>query len=109
MSVILNEAGLDFFLRSESGPVGREVRDRAERILERASANASGSILGIDTGDLLAGLRSEARPTPDGIAYVVGTDAKHGGFNYPAYWDTFIGQTGRKPWLTRAVEEVFPD
>lgn len=38
MSVILNEPGLERLLDTEFGPVGREVRQRAEAVRENARA-----------------------------------------------------------------------
>jgi len=101
MSVKLNEAGLIRFFNSTAGPVGRLLADRADRVRERAAQNASGEILGIDTGDLLAGLRAQLEHDGQTLVGKVYTTAQHRGFNYPAYWDR-----NGKPWLTSALRDA---
>lgn len=102
MTVKLNPAALHQLLDSETGPVGRDLRRRTVQVLERASVNASGEILGIDTGDLLRGLHDEITHDGQGLVGKVVTTATHRGFNYPAYWD----RNGR-PWLTDALRDGF--
>ncbi len=108
MSVTLYEPALRAFF---NGPVvERIMQPRAEAVLRQAEANASFDSpssppnLGIEGGDLTAGLRFFLRPGLDGLEAVVGTDANKDGFSYPAYWDL----NGR-PWLFGALESVFPD
>ena len=60
--------------------------------------------LGIRSGDLTANLRFEVRPGEEGQEAIVGTNATHRGFNYPAFWDL----NGR-PWLFSALQQFFPD
>lgn len=105
MTVVVNDAALAFLLKSPSGPVGLDLERRAARVLSGARENASGAILGIDTGDLLAGLHMDIGEDVEGLFATVSTPAKHpwGGhadFAYPAFHD----RTGR-PWLTRALAE----
>lgn len=102
MSVTLNEVALRFFLDSEQGPVGTDLRERAENVTRLAEQNASGDIIGIDTGDLHSGIRYELRQGEEGLEAVIGTDARHNGFAYPTYWD----ENG-KPWLTFALIDGF--
>lgn len=102
MTVKLNPAALHLLLESETGPVGRDLRRRTVQVLERASANASGSILGIDTGDLLSDLHDEISTDAQGLVGKVVTRATHRGFSYPAFWD----RNGR-PWLTDALRDGF--
>lgn len=115
MTVTVNEAALARLLNSQTGPVGREVARRAELTSGRASENAAGEVIGIESGRLQTGIRYEVQGTPEGVRAVVGSDAvaynsdgtprlyQGQPFSYPAYWD----QNGR-PWLTRALGEVFP-
>lgn len=99
MTVRINEAGFRLFT-GELGPVGRDLRRRAETITAIAEVNASGDIIGIESGALHSGVRYEIREGPEGIEAVIGTDANRDGFSYPAYWD----QNGR-PWLTSALRD----
>lgn len=101
MTIRVNDAALTEFLRSRNGPVGLDLERRARNVEEKARENASGDIIGIQTGDLLAGLKVTIREGPDGLEAVVGTDAQHRGFNYPG----FHNQNGR-PWLTDALREA---
>ena len=102
MAVLLNEAALELLLATPAGPVGRDLGRRAEQVVRLAEENASGSIIDIDTGDLHSGIHFEIHADPLGLFARVGTDAKHRGFSYPAYWD----QHGR-PWLTSALRDGF--
>lgn len=102
MAVLLNEAGLKLLLESEQGPVGQDLRRRAEQVAALASDNASGEIIGIRSGDLHSEIRYELRESGEGLEAVVLTDAEHGGFFYPAFHD----QNGR-PWLTAALRDGF--
>jgi hypothetical protein len=103
MSVILNEAGLRFFLESEGGPVGGDLQRRAENVTALATQNAEGQIIGIETGDLHSGIRFEIGHDTEGLFAIVKTDARHRGFAYPAWWDRF----GGRPWLTSALRDGF--
>jgi hypothetical protein len=100
MAVRLLEPGIRFLLENEAGPVGRDLRRRAENVAADATANASGEIIGIQTGDLHSGIRYEIQDTGDGLQAVVRTDARHNGFAYPAWWDR-----NGKPWLTNALRD----
>ncbi len=98
MTVAVNDAVLTAFLRSTNGPVGIDLARRASLVEERARENASGPVLGVRSGDLLAGLHARIDGTPEGPVATVGSPARHRGFAYPAFQD----QTGR-PWLTDAL------
>lgn len=102
MTVVLNEAALERLLQSEAGPVGQDLSRRAQNVTAQAEVNASGAIIGIQTGDLHSGVRFEVGQGDDGLQAVVRTDAQHRGFNYPAWHD----QNGR-PWLTDALRDAF--
>ena len=99
--IVINEPGLAAFF-SPAGPVGVLLLDKARRVEERARENASGPILGIRSGDLLGGLKSELGVDEPVVYATVGTDAVHREFNYPAFQD----RNGR-PWLTQAADDVF--
>lgn len=102
MAVLLNEAALQRLLESEGGPVGDDLRRRAEQVATFATDNASGEVIGIQSGDLHSGIRYEIREGAVGLEAVVRTDAEHRGFFYPAFHD----QNGR-PWLTSALRDGF--
>ena len=102
MTVVVNDAVLTPFLRSTLGPVGQDLALRAAAVEEQARTNASGPILGIRSHDLLDGLKARIDSDAEGLFAVVGTDAIHRGFNYPAFHD----ETGR-PWLTTALRDRF--
>ena len=102
MSVALNEAALVHLLESESGPVGQDTRRRAENVARQAEINASGQVIGIESGDLHSGIRYELGRDEQGLRAVIGTNARHRGFAYPAWHD----QHGR-PWLTEALRDAF--
>lgn len=102
MTVRLNQAALRLFLESEVGPVGRDLRRRAENVVAQADVNASGDIIGIESGALHSGVRYEIREAENGLEAIIGTDANKAGFSYPAWHD----QNGR-PWLTSALRDAF--
>ena len=104
--VTLNESALVALLESDIGPVGRDIRRRAENVGAIAALNASGDMVNIRSHALLSGLTVEVESSPDGPRGIVKTDAfsTWGGrpFSYPAYLD----QTYR-PWLSRALADGF--
>jgi hypothetical protein len=114
MSVKINEAALGFLLNSTVGPVGQHIGREADRVATQANQNASGEVIGIETGALVRGIRTQLEGTPEGVRAVVSTDAvatdskgmvrlyQGSPFSYPAFHD----QNGR-PWLTEAMREVF--
>jgi len=102
VTVQLNEPALHFFLEEERGPVGRDLQRRAENVTTLAEVNASGSIIGIRSGDLHSGIRFQIGNDGEGLFATVGTDATHRGFAYPAFHD----RHGR-PWLTEALRDGF--
>lgn len=105
MSVTINDAALNRFLRSTTGPVGRDLALRANSVVERASMNASGQILQVRTGDLRSSIRARLENVGGGeLVAVISDSARHGTppFNYPA----FLDQTDF-PWLTNALRDGF--
>jgi hypothetical protein len=117
MSFKLNESAIGALLNSTVGPVGIYIGRKADEVSSLASQRASGQVLGIESGRLLAGMRTQLEGTPEGVRAVVGTDAVaydrktgetrlyHGApFSYPAFHD----QGNVSGWLTGALAEVFP-
>ena len=102
MSVVVNDAALATFLRSTFGPVGRDLAARANNVETLARLNASGEIIGIETGDLIGGIRARIEQDARGLVGIVGTPARHRGFAYPTWHD----RHGR-PWLTVALRNGF--
>lgn len=109
MSVDILDANLERFLRSTTGPVGRDLARRAERVAELARANATGLIIGIRSGRLHEGIKARVEEDARGLRAVVSTDARvqragssWNGFSYPAYHD----QRDR-PWLTNALRDGY--
>jgi hypothetical protein len=116
VTVTINETGIQAFFNSTVGPWGRHLALLSDMVLEKANINASGPVIGIETGRLVGGLRVQLEGTAEGAQAIVGTDAvaydAAGGvrtyrgrpFSYPAYHDQ---NTGR-PWMSNALREVFP-
>lgn len=102
MTVTINDAAMNRFLRSTTGAVGQDLALRANKVLELASMNASGMIIGIRSGDLRLGLRARIEPTNVGLEAIVSTPAEHRDFFYPSFHD----RNGR-PWLTNALRDGF--
>lgn len=102
MTVTIYDAHLQNFLRSTNGPVGRDLALRAHNVAQQAAQNATGEIIGIETGDLISGIYSRIEQDTEGLFARVGTTAIHRGFGYPAWHD----QHGR-PWLTKALRDGF--
>ncbi len=114
MAVRLNEAAIGALLNSTVGPVGQHVGRLADRVATQANENASGTVIGIETGALVRGITTQLEGTPEGVRAIVSTDAVaynsdgttrlyHGQpFSYPGFHD----RNGR-PWLTQALREVF--
>jgi hypothetical protein len=94
----LNEAALQRFLDSPAGPVGQDLQRRAERVTAEATANASGDIIGIESGALHSGINFRIENDSEGLRAVIGTPANKDGFSYPAYHDRH-----ERPWLTEAL------
>ena len=108
MTVKLHELALRQLLNSHEGPVGREVGLIAELVAVTARENASGSHVGIVTGQLIGGLQSTPRRINDEAAYVIGTHANKGGYNYPTKLDQdYRGKNSEEGWLSGALREVF--
>ncbi len=102
MVVVLNPPGIIWALENPFGPTGIRIAILADLVREKADANVNNEILDIRTGDLKGGLKAEVGTGPEGLQAVIGTDAIHRDFNYPAFLDS----TGF-PWLTGAMRDVF--
>ena len=123
MAVRLFEANLRRFLNSTTGPVGIDIDRRAKQVRDLAVQNASGSVIGIETGALLAGITARVEATPNGVRGLVSTDAlarnrdgslrmwRGAPFSYPAFHDSTSGvglpRSGERPWLTNALKDGF--
>lgn len=81
-----------------------DLERRAENVAKRARENASGAIIGVRSDDLRGGIRWTIDRDTYGLYAIVGTNARHRDFSYPAYHD----QHGR-PWLTKAFVEGWDD
>ncbi len=98
--VRLNEANIQRRLRTDRG-LNQDLELVGREVLAEARQNASGAIVGIQTGDLLAGLFSRHGQDELGPFVEVGSSAVHRGFAYPG----FLDETG-KPWLSLAARGV---
>ena len=103
MSVTLYESGLRALFNGRQ--MEEILRPRAEAVVREADINASGDIIGIESGQLSVGIRYEIQFGSEGLEAVVGTDANKDGFSYPAWQDRF----GGRPWLTAALRRIFPE
>ena len=114
MTVVVNEAAVNTLLNSTIGPVGQHIGRLADQVATLATERASGPVIGIESGRLLAGIRTQLVGTPDGVRASVSTDAvaydSRGQtrlylgqpFSYPAFHDR-----NERPWLSGALAEVF--
>lgn len=106
MTVTLNESALSALLDAPDGPVGQMLARKAEQVEAFARENANGPLIGVRSGDLLAGLHaSPVERDGDGLRVRIGTSARHRGFAYPAFHD--LRGTPRGRWLTEALARVF--
>lgn len=69
VNVTINQAEVDRFLRGENGPVGRNLRARAERVESVAQV-----LVGVDTGQLRASIRTWMTTRGGELAAFVGSD-----------------------------------
>lgn len=104
MSVILNEAAIELLLDSELGPVGREVRQRAEEVVQNARQGvrdimASSMVDPSNAVDLqmigstaVVGIRDEGRVTQY-LDQKAASEAEAGGLG---------------DWMRNALRVVFP-
>ncbi len=102
MAVALNEAAIAILLNSPDGPVGIDLRRRAQRVEDRARANASGPIISEQLGELLGALHSGVREDERGLVGFVESDVVHRGWSYPRIVTRKNGKPGG--WLSDAVE-----
>lgn len=109
MTVTINELGMAQYFNSTTGPWGRWLGRRTDNVYELARANAQGGIIGMQSHELIEGLRQGLVGTPAGAFSWVGTSASHRedvaklGMTYPAYHDTH-----NYPWLFTALRDEFP-
>ena len=100
MSVVFNEGALKRLLETEQGPVGREIRRRAEEVVVRARQNV---------GFIMA--RSAVAISQD-VGFALGPDltAIIGIRNTGRQTEYLAAKEVREAvWLTPALAEVFPD
>ena len=116
VTVTLNEVAVANLLESTVGPVGIDLARRADQVKEKANANASGQIIGVLSGDLRGGIRARVEHIggPGGLRAVIGTDARHRGFNYPLMHELGYDPNNpshkveRRPWLSDALKAFKP-
>lgn len=105
MTVVILEAQFRDFFGSRTGSMNRIMTAVGAGVEARARRNAQGPIIGIQSHDLLDGLRSDTQVENGVLCAVVGTNASHRddvaklGTTYPAWHD----QNGR-PWLSSVLE-----
>ena len=105
MSITLNEAVLSDFLRSTTGPVGRDLAARVHNVQELAAANATGPIIDVRTADLVGSIRGRVEAGAEGLVGIVSSNASHRGFLYPAW----VHREGEEPagWIKQALRNGF--
>jgi hypothetical protein len=103
--VIVHPGVIDKLFRDSQGPVARYLVRRGDRVARAAYSNASGLVLGVQSGDLRDHFDAGLDATSEGLFYFVGTTAIHDEFGYPRFHDR--QGTGGKPWLTSALSEEF--
>lgn len=106
--VVIHEQALRRFMHSEEGPVGRHIARKAAEITTYAGNNLSAHTR---SGDAIAALRFAGMfDGLESIYALVGTDAKHDGFNYPLALElggtTPQGRSYQYPFLIPAVEQA---
>lgn len=83
------------------GPAIRaDLERRAARVADLARRNADGLILSRRSGDLYNGIRYTLDRDSEGLYAIIGTNARHRDFSYPA----FLENQGFR-WLTKALED----
>lgn len=98
----LNATVMQAFL--EGRFVRADLERRAANVAAAARVNAGGNIIGVETGDLHNGIRYTIDRDSVGLYAIIGTNARHRDFSYPAYHNN----NGR-PWLTKALAEAWDD
>lgn len=99
MNIVLNETALQLLLESEAGPVGREIRERAERVLE-GSRRRVGIIMQRSSVNVAADVDLELRPD---LSAVIGIRDVGSISRYLA-----AKEARERVWLVPALAEVFP-
>ncbi len=93
-----NATTLQAFL--EGPAIKADLERRASRVADLARRNADGVILQKRSEDLYKGIRYTIDRDSYGLYAIIGTNARHREFSYPAYLET----RGFK-WLSKALEE----
>ena len=104
-TVTVHAGNVDRYFRDPTGPIGQDLERRMDQVARIATANASGPVLGVISGDLLRFFRADIFSDGEGLHAVIGTTAIHEEFGYPGYHDR--AATGGKRWLTSALAEGF--
>ena len=102
MSVTLNTAGLSALLEAPDGPVGREVRQRAEQVSEAARKRVRFIMQRSPLGPIVS---SDVGFAPHGNGYEIGIRGSGRIDFYLA--EKEVREDG--VWLIPALAEVFPD
>jgi hypothetical protein len=97
VTIRIDEAQIQRRLRSDRG-LSLELEDIGREVAQRARENASGKIVNIVSGDLVAGIFVRPGVDAGGEFVEVGSSATHKGFHYPG----FLDESGR-PWLSQAL------
>ena len=78
-NLVFNEAALHFLLEDEDGPVGRDLRRRAEKITDLVRANATKILEQMDPGVV----QFEISSGDDGLQAVIGVEGT-------GRWSTYL-------------------
>jgi len=77
-NILLNEVALARLLNLPTGPVGLDIKRRAENVAEKARRNASGGVVHQRTGNLADSVYVEPKEVHFEPGQVVGTDLPYG-------------------------------
>lgn len=103
MTIRLDEAQIQRRLRLDRG-LQADLQVAGREVAEKARANASGQVIGIRSGDLLAGIFVRTGIDALGEFVEIGSDAVHRNANYPE----FVHRASDPPayWLTKALDDT---
>ena len=104
-TVTIHPGNISRYFRDPTGPVANDLERRMNQVARIATANASGPVLGVVSGDLLRFFSADVFTDSEGLHAVIGTTAIHDEFGYPGYHDK--AATGGKRWLTSALAEGY--
>lgn len=100
MTIRIDEAQIQRRLRTDRG-LSLELSDIGRELAAKARQNASGLIVNVRTGDLVAGIFVNEGTDARGEFVEVGSSAVHRGFAYPG----FLDERGH-PWLSEALRSL---